>query len=316
MKTPAAADLQRWSEEVARDHASLAFLPLARAYRRQGRRDAALRLCLKGLAAHPDHVEAHTLLALLYLEAGDRARAADEWSIVLRLEAGNFDALRGLGFCCLEQNDLTRARQYLERAALSRPGDAAVTDALRMLRDRIDAAAERAGFGATLRGRPERTMPANGASGRLTKADTAAVEPTPPTLGAASGARANGAIGAVDPALLFDSFLGAGPLLGVLVLDARGLVLAGRLGRGAAADEIGAIIGGAIGDAARTVAHLELGEWGGLLLETDVALVHVAPVAERCIVLLAAKRDAPMGWVLRTAVRANELARRFLAGQP
>ncbi|HUP90104.1 MAG TPA: tetratricopeptide repeat protein, partial [Longimicrobiales bacterium] len=80
MKSPAPADLQRWSEEVARDAASLSFLPLARAYRRQGRRDAALRLCLRGLEHHPDNVEGHGLLAVLYFESGQRVKAYDEWS--------------------------------------------------------------------------------------------------------------------------------------------------------------------------------------------------------------------------------------------
>ena len=92
MKTPAPADLQRWSDEVARDPRSLAFLPLARAYRRQGLHDAALQLCLRGLEAYPEHVEAHGVLALLHLEAGDHQKAADEWSIVLRYDPDNFEA--------------------------------------------------------------------------------------------------------------------------------------------------------------------------------------------------------------------------------
>src|SRR4051812_2452570 len=116
MKMPAAADLQRWSEEVARDPASLAFIPLTKAYRRMGRRDAALRICLRGLERHPTHVEGHGLLALLYLDAGDRGRAADEWGMVLRLEPDNFEALRGMGFHYLEQHDLNNARRHLIHA--------------------------------------------------------------------------------------------------------------------------------------------------------------------------------------------------------
>src|SRR4051812_5763723 len=133
MKSPAQADLQRWSEEVARDPASLAFLPLARAYRRQGMRPAARQLCLRGLEHYPTHAEAHSLLALLYLEEGDRTKAADEWSMVLRMDPNHFEALRGIGFCYLEQDQLSRARQALERAALLRPQDAAVQEALKVL---------------------------------------------------------------------------------------------------------------------------------------------------------------------------------------
>src|SRR3954470_13932855 len=123
MKTPAPAEMQRWSEEVARDPASLAFVPLAKAYRRMGRREAALRLCLRGLERHPTHVDAHTLLGLLYLDAGDHARAADEWGMVLRLEPDNFEALRGMGFHYLERGDVANARRHLQHASEQRPND-------------------------------------------------------------------------------------------------------------------------------------------------------------------------------------------------
>jgi hypothetical protein len=155
MRTPAQADLQRWSEEVARDPRSLAFLPLARAYRRQGLAEAAMQLCLRGLEAYPSHVEAHGLLALLHVEQGDSQKAADEWSIVLRLDPDNFEALRGLGFCFLEEDRLSKARQMLERAALLRPSDPAVQEAIRMLGTRQEITRE--GIGA--RPLPEELAP-------------------------------------------------------------------------------------------------------------------------------------------------------------
>jgi tetratricopeptide (TPR) repeat protein len=277
MKSVAPADLQRWSDEVARDRASLAFLPLARAYRRQGRLKAALRLCLKGLASHPHHVAAHGLLALLYAETGDRARAADEWAFVLRLEPDNFDALRGLGFCMLERAELARARTHLSRAAALRPDDPTVRGALRM----IDA-------------RTVRPAPPDVRTGP---------EVTPAAMPTGS---------MTDPATLFDDLLAAGPLLGVLLLDERGLVLAGRLRSGEGAELLGAMLNGAAAEAARTVGHLSLGPWRGMLLDTADARVHLAPVVGGCALLTAAKRDAPTGWVLRTAARATATAATFL----
>lgn len=140
MSNAALADLHRWSEEVARDPASPAFLPLARAYRRQGRRDAAVRLCLRALERQPEHVEGHALLALLYLEAGDRQRACDEWAVVLTLDPDHFEAHRGMGYAALERGDLTAASRHLEKAAASRPDDPAVQGALRLLHERLAAA--------------------------------------------------------------------------------------------------------------------------------------------------------------------------------
>ena len=47
--SPTPQQLRQWSEEVAADPGSPAFLPLARHYREAGRHDAALRLVLRGL---------------------------------------------------------------------------------------------------------------------------------------------------------------------------------------------------------------------------------------------------------------------------
>src|SRR5690606_3740646 len=123
-------DLQRWSEEVARNPASPAFLSLARAYRRQGQRDAALHICLRALEREPTHVEGLALVALLYLESGDREKASDAWAAVLRLDPEHFEAHRGLGFVYLERRDYEAAKRHLEQAAAARPDDPAVRDAL------------------------------------------------------------------------------------------------------------------------------------------------------------------------------------------
>jgi predicted regulator of Ras-like GTPase activity (Roadblock/LC7/MglB family) len=359
MKKPGPADVQRWSDEVARDPRSLAFLPLARAYRRRGLRDAAIHLCLRGLEHHPANVEGHSVLALLYLERGEQQKAADEWSMVLRMDPDNFEALRGMGFCYLEQDRLSRARQMLERAALMRPADPAVQEALDLLGDRHER--QRSGDQA-LSDDPwadhsESQAPAttvsrtqavaeeesaeggdrgdsrSGGSADEGPADERSAERSadvPETAGlemragAALGeepARAAPSPGNVhtsalprDPAALFDELLDGGPLLGVLLVDAQGLVHAGRLTESVAGDAVvlGAVLGGAIGEAARTAAHLSLGEWRGIQLEAEHALLHLAPAGGDAVVLLAARRSAPAGWVLRSAAQAVEVAGRYL----
>jgi hypothetical protein len=81
---------------------------------------------------------------------------------------------------------------------------------------------------------------------------------------------------------------------------------------GAQAESLGALLGGAIEEAARTADHLTLGHWNGVLLESDTAVLHIAPVQQDMIVLVAARRSAPPGWVLRAAHQAKDLATRFL----
>ena len=296
MKTPAPADLKRWSEDVARDAASLSFLPLARAYRRQGRRDAALRLCLRGLEQHPDNVDAHGLLAVLYFESGQRVKAYDEWSMVLTIEPDNFDALRGMGFFYLEQEDHTAAKRHLERAGMIKPTDPAVQEALRIIRERLGESA------------PEPAAPAPAPAPAYVPPPAYVPAPAPPPAPAPAASFGD------DPAHIFDPLLRGGQILGALILDSQGLVMGGSLGGevGSQAEALGAILGGAIEEAVRTAQHLSLGDWQGMLLEADAAVLHVAPLSGGMIVLLAAQKNAPTGWVLRSAAQAAAIAGRFL----
>ncbi|HUE77576.1 MAG TPA: tetratricopeptide repeat protein [Longimicrobiales bacterium] len=269
-------DLQRWSRDVAEDPGSPSFVPLARAYRRQGQRQAALNVTLRGLERNPEHVEGHALLALLYVDVGERQKAGDEWDTMLRLDPENFDARRGLGFLALERGDLEAARIHLGMAARARAGDPSVGQALDVLMRREAANAGREEVGPGLK----------------------------------SGD------GATDPVRLFDPLARETPFLGALLLDHRGLVVAGALNAATVGDgeALGALLTPAVDEARRTVALLDLGSWEGMLLDCDAAALHVAP-AGNGVLVVAARNDAPAGWVVRTAARARELARPFLEDQ-
>jgi predicted regulator of Ras-like GTPase activity (Roadblock/LC7/MglB family) len=117
-----------------------------------------------------------------------------------------------------------------------------------------------------------------------------------------------------DPTRLFEAMASSGPLLGILLLDRRGLVLAGALRDGAdgASEELGALIGAAIEEAVRTIEHLRLGAWKTLTLECAGAAMQVAPVGDSAMVVVAARRGAPMGWVARSAYHAVGIAERFM----
>lgn len=287
MTNPAAAELRRWSDEVARDPGAPAFLPLARALRRQGRRDAAIRLCLRGLERNPGHLEAHALLAALYAETGERERACDEWAAILRYDAGHFEANRGLGFHWLERGDLTRARRHLERARDRRPDDRAVGEALTVLA-------------------------ARGGGGERASAHS----PAPALVHSAGRPGAETHAHVRDPARVFEPLLDEPPFLGALVIDRQGLILAGTCRPGSDIEELGAVLGAAIDESARTAEYLALGVWRGALLEAERAVVHMTPLPGDLAVLLAVRSDVPAGYVLRLSARSSQLARAFLGVEP
>jgi tetratricopeptide (TPR) repeat protein len=285
------ADLQRWSQEVARDPAAPAFLPLAQSYRRQGSFAAAIQLCLRALARNPAHLEGHAMLAQLYQESGDHERAGDEWSIVLSLDPDHYEAHRGLGLFWLERGRHEDARRHLERAAAERPDDGTVAGALALLGE----------------------VPPAGAA-TATAADAEMVPEAAPKvqpLGSLAPASPAPAAGQVFAPLLEEP-----ACLGVLVLDARGLVLAGGLKGGGqgSVETLVPLLGGVLAEATRVLSPIEAGPCGGILLETQTAMLQLAPFGEELSLLILAAPGTPGGWLPRMAQWAAELGRQLLEG--
>ena len=127
------SDIRRWSDELARNPASLVFLDLGEALRREGQIDVALSIVRRGLDRHPENVEAHNLMARVAVDRKDLVRAAEEWQTVLRLAPDHVGALKGLGYICYQQGRLEDAERYLNHAA-TRGGEASVAVALDSIR--------------------------------------------------------------------------------------------------------------------------------------------------------------------------------------
>src|SRR5881628_1518819 len=128
-----ADDVRRWSDELARDPASLVFLPLGETLRRQGQLDLALKIAMRGLERHSHNPDAHDLLARIAVDRGELQRAFDEWDMVLRLAPDHLGALKGLGYVCYQQGRLAEAERYLDEAAAA-GGDPHVGAALATVR--------------------------------------------------------------------------------------------------------------------------------------------------------------------------------------
>lgn len=364
MSAATPAQVRQWSEEVAADPASLAFLPLARAYREQGRHDAALKLCIRGLEKHPDHVEAHYLLGLLYREGGEELKAFDEWDIALALDSDHVGSRREIGLIAHARGDYPAAVRHLEKSLANDAFDQEVRTALE------DAWARSRGGGpspASARPAPPpppaaparvprteiepvaapartpSTAPAALPAAPVTRREiepVAAPARTPSTAPAAPAAPASAPVTQTAPAAAsiaaaapspaaaagfsegahfdavageFDALAAERGIVGAVLLDDQGFVLAGRMvvagvDRG---PEVAAVLSGASSEAGRALTHLGLGAWKGILVETPEAVVRLAPAGDGMIAV-AGRREVPTGWTLRVAGRARDAALRFL----
>jgi predicted regulator of Ras-like GTPase activity (Roadblock/LC7/MglB family) len=284
-----ADDVRRWSDELARDPASLVFLPLGEALRRQGQLDLALKIAMRGLERHSHNTDAHDLLARIAVDRGELQRAFDEWDMVLRLTPGHLGALKGMAFVRFQQGNTAEAERYLEQAR-EHGGDDEVAAALANLHG-----ARGAGRGMRDEGRGTRDAGTNNGG-----------YPAPPVPQPASR----------DSRALFADILGEHEQT-ALLLDDQGLVLAGIYigddGRDVAA-EVGAELSGVTDAARRATKHLAIGEWRAIVLETEVAAVTMAPSAGDGLVVVAASKATPLGLVRRVLDRCVERARHWLEG--
>ncbi|MBW8839362.1 MAG: roadblock/LC7 domain-containing protein [Gemmatimonadetes bacterium] len=285
-----ADDVRRWSDELARDPASLVFLPLGETLRRQGQLDLALKIAMRGLERHSHNTDAHDLLARIAVDRGELQRAFDEWDMVLRLTPGHLGALKGMAFVRFQQGNAAEAEEYLRQAA-EQGGDAEVVAALTNLRSR----------GTRDAGRGTRDDRSDNHARPAAHVPRPADVPHP---------------AANDPRALFADILGQEEQT-ALLLDDQGLVLAGIYmgedGQDVAA-EVGAELSGVTDAARRATKHLDIGEWRAIVLETEVAVVTMAPSAGDGLLVVAASKATPLGLVRRVLDRCLDRARQWLEG--
>jgi predicted regulator of Ras-like GTPase activity (Roadblock/LC7/MglB family)/predicted Zn-dependent protease len=275
-----ADEIRRLSDELARDPASMAFLPLAEALRRRGQTDVALKVAMRGLERNPHNADAHDLLARIAVDQGDLQRAFDEWDMVLRFAPSHIGARKGMGFVCFQQGRTADAERYLSEAAAGDPDDQTIATALANIR---------AG-GAPPAAMPAAAMPA--AATAPSVASTSAGTATAPAVVSSSKP---------SPRMLFADLIGDAEQT-VLLLDKDGFVLAGLYidADGAdVAEEIGAQLSGVSEEARRAMRHLGLGDWQSITFETEAATIAMAPAPRDALLLVAAARERPLGLVAR-----------------
>lgn len=128
-------NIQALTAQLARDPASLVFLPLAEALRRRGQLEAALTIATGGATRYPEMAGAWDLIARIQSDRGEGDLAFDAWTTVLRLDPDHQGAHKGLGFLSFRGGDYARSLRYLQRAADLAPSDPAIQQALARLRE-------------------------------------------------------------------------------------------------------------------------------------------------------------------------------------
>jgi len=119
----AATAIRRYEERLARDPGSLAFAPLADAYRKAGRAGEAVRTCREGLQRFPEYATARLILAKALRDDGDAEAALGEARTILERDPGHAQAHRLAAELERGAGRLSEAVAHLRQAADLDPTD-------------------------------------------------------------------------------------------------------------------------------------------------------------------------------------------------
>lgn len=93
-------------------------------HQREGRPDAAERICRDVVASRPDHADAWYLLGVLLISASRAAEAAEAFNRAVSIVPGLADGWSNLGYCLIETNDLHGAEAACRHAMQLKPDHA------------------------------------------------------------------------------------------------------------------------------------------------------------------------------------------------
>ena len=119
----ATVTIRRYEERLARDPASLAFAPLADAYRKTGRTREAIRLCREGLERFPEYATARLVLAKALVDAGDPEAALAEARAIVQANPADAPAQRLAADLERRGGRVSEALAHLRQAVALDPSD-------------------------------------------------------------------------------------------------------------------------------------------------------------------------------------------------
>ena len=115
--------IRRCEERLAKNPGSLAFAPLADAYRKAGRTREAVRLCREGLERFPEYATARLVLAKALLDEGDGEAALFEVRGILDQSPADAPAHRLAAELHRRAGRLAEALPHLRQAVALDPSD-------------------------------------------------------------------------------------------------------------------------------------------------------------------------------------------------
>ncbi|MFM8313897.1 MAG: tetratricopeptide repeat protein [Deltaproteobacteria bacterium] len=115
------------------DPTSRVFAPLAEAYRRLGRIDEAIDICIEGLKHHPDFPGGRVALARCFMDKKKYSRAKDELIHVVGISPDNILAQRLLGDSYFSLNEMHQALRCYKMAVVLSPEDVGLQDKIHKL---------------------------------------------------------------------------------------------------------------------------------------------------------------------------------------
>ncbi|MBD3400255.1 MAG: tetratricopeptide repeat protein [Candidatus Coatesbacteria bacterium] len=123
-------EIERYTQILARDPNSLAFVPLADAYRKSGLYEEAFAVLKRGLANRSDYLPAQIVLGKCYLDLGNYPKAEATFRSVLRSDPDNLVALDCVALMRKRQRRLGEAATVYRRILELDPSNRAAREKL------------------------------------------------------------------------------------------------------------------------------------------------------------------------------------------
>lgn len=115
-----------YTEILAKDAHSTAFVPLSDAYRQLGLYDDALEVAEKGVKALPRFSPGYVILGRIHFDRGDMPAAAAVFERAHAIDSDSLPAIKGLVRVLIRQGHHGRAQELLERAIKLYPQDSSL----------------------------------------------------------------------------------------------------------------------------------------------------------------------------------------------